>query len=200
MDRKKLKEKAKGILAKNIWDILTPFIILGLIEGVSGLLFGAFISNNNYQSLFSSLITLACLPISFGSTIYVMNVVRGKNHSIKDIFNYYPNFFYIFGLAILTEISIMVGFVFLIIPAFIISIGFTMSTYIMADGVNDPVACLKQSWKMMKGYKSDFFIFELSFILWYLSIILTFGLSIFYVGPYVSIANILYYDELKKIS
>jgi uncharacterized membrane protein len=49
----------------------------------------------------------------------------------------------------------------------------------------------------MKGHKCDFFIFQLSFIGWYLLVGLTFGIMSIYVIPYVQIATANFYQALK---
>jgi uncharacterized membrane protein len=58
---------------------------------------------------------------------------------------------------------------------------------------------LSKSRELMKGYKWDYFVFNLSFIGWILLSIITFGILFVYVIPYISIADTIYYDELKKI-
>ena len=53
--------------------------------------------------------------------------------------------------------------------------------------------------KMMDGYKMDYFMFELSFIGWILLCLVTFGIACIWVVPYIETANVMYYEELKKI-
>ena len=57
---------------------------------------------------------------------------------------------------------------------------------------------LEVSKALMKGYKWDYFILELSFFFWYLLGLLTFGIAFIYVIPYVFITRALYFMELKK--
>ena len=68
---------------------------------------------------------------------------------------------------------------------------------IVVEGFMDVIRLSK---KMTYGHKWNMFVFNLSFILWYLLCIITFGLASIYVVPYVSAANALYYEELKKLN
>ena len=57
---------------------------------------------------------------------------------------------------------------------------------------------IRQSRKLMKGYKGKLFLLDLSFIGWNLLARLTYGLLNFIVLPYTATAYILFYEELKK--
>jgi len=52
---------------------------------------------------------------------------------------------------------------------------------------------------MMNRYKRDYFVFGLSFFGWILLGIFTLGLLYIWLIPYMMTAEVLYYDELKKI-
>lgn len=93
----------------------------------------------------------------------------------------------------------------LIIPGIIAMFAYSMWTYIFADKSiskenMQAMDIINLSKKMTKGHKWDMFVFNLSFILWHLLCIITFGLACIYVVPYVSAANALYYEELKKLN
>ena len=59
---------------------------------------------------------------------------------------------------------------------------------------------VKKSKEMMLGYKNDYFLFMLSFTGWILFSILTLGIGLIYVIPYITVCQALYYEELKKIT
>ena len=83
-----------------------------------------------------------------------------------------------------------------------IAFSFAMIGYLLADSkeTNPGKArnIIRQSREMMNGYKMDYFIFELSFIGWYLLGVITFGIAYIYVIPYFTFANALYYQRLKE--
>ncbi len=74
-----------------------------------------------------------------------------------------------------------------------------MTTYILADNELRPVETLKESWNLMKGYKLDYFIFNVSFIGWMILSFFSFGILAILVIPYIMTANTLYYENLLKL-
>lgn len=59
-------------------------------------------------------------------------------------------------------------------------------------------AIIRDSRKLMKGYKAKRFVLDLSFIGWWFLTGLTLGIVGFYTIPYQSIANTIFYEELIK--
>ena len=55
---------------------------------------------------------------------------------------------------------------------------------------------LKASREMMKGYKWDYFVFELSFIGWIILGVFTLGILYIWLIPYMQVASVLYYEKL----
>lgn len=74
-----------------------------------------------------------------------------------------------------------------------------MTFYIMIE--NDELSwkeCLKESKKITKGNMRKIFLFELSFIGWFLLSVLTLGALFFYVLPYYKTAHANLYLTLKE--
>lgn len=204
MNRKKIKEEAKGIIKGNIWTLLLPFIISGglsaLLGGVSGYYAG--INNEAVSAVLeyiSSLVNIIVLPLSIGATAYVMKFVRKENVDLNYMFSFYKKFWPIFALTFLIGLFTGLWTLLLIVPGIIAAISYSMCEYLFIDGNEDAMECIKCSKRMMDGYKMDYFIFNLSFFWWYLLAIPTLGLSLIYVLPYVKVSQVLYYEELKKI-
>ena len=59
-------------------------------------------------------------------------------------------------------------------------------------------SAIRQSRKLMKGYKGKLFLLDLSFIGWNLLAKMTYGILNIMVLPYTATAYILFYEELKK--
>jgi uncharacterized membrane protein len=57
----------------------------------------------------------------------------------------------------------------------------------------------KKSIEMMKGHKGELFILGCSFIPWLLLSLITCGIALIYVGPYVSTTMARYYNYLKGL-
>lgn len=84
-------------------------------------------------------------------------------------------------------------------------LAYRMTAYIAFDRINrDPdnypgtLAIIKDSIALMKGHKWQLFLLDVSFILWYLLILLTFGLAYIYVLPYTNASEVIFYEQLKK--
>ena len=87
-----------------------------------------------------------------------------------------------------------------IIGGFIKSYEYRMIPYILAENPKiDRKEAFKLSKEMMRGNKWKTFVLDLSFILWNMLSVLTFGLlNILYVNPYKSMTFAELYKELKK--
>ena len=86
------------------------------------------------------------------------------------------------------------------IPAVVVSLGYSMIHFLLieSNGNEKVINIVKNSWNLMKGHKWNYFVFILSFILWNLLGIITFGVAFIYVLPYLSVSHVLYYEELRK--
>ena len=72
-----------------------------------------------------------------------------------------------------------------------------MSSLIVIDTDLGQVESIKKSWEMMKGYKWNYFVFILSFLGWILLTPFTLGLLFIWLIPYITVAEIIYYERLK---
>ena len=207
MNWKKIKTEAKDILKDNLWNILKPMLILSAIYFLIGFSMG--FNNVNFSDLnadnpgidiLTSILELLTLPLAFGILVYELKLVRKKPYELKEIFAHYGKFWPIFCASFLIGLFTTLWTLLFIIPGIIASISYSQSMLILADGEEDPMECIKKSKAMMNGYKWDYFAFHLSFIPWYLLGIITLGLAFIYVGPYVQVSEILYYEELRKVN
>ncbi len=204
MNRVKIKKQAREMIKGNIWNLLKPFVVVLGIMFVAGFVVGLAGGNseepNMGASLLSLVVELAMLPISFGTLVYVVKFVRKEPYELKDIFGYYSKFWPIFALNFLIGLFVGLWSLLLIIPGIIAAISYTMAMLIMVDGEDNAMECIRKSKAMMKGYKWDYVVFQLSFILWHLLGAVTFGLAYIYVYPYLMVSEVLYYEELKEVN
>ena len=78
-------------------------------------------------------------------------------------------------------------------------LAYSFIVYIILDNDINGKEALTKSREMMKGYKWDFFVFNLSFLGWIILGIFTLGILYIWLIPYMSIAEVIYYERLKKI-
>lgn len=87
-----------------------------------------------------------------------------------------------------------------IIPGIIKSYEYSMIPYILAEDPDiDMKGAFAQSKQLMKGNKWKAFVLDLSFILWGILSVLTFGaVYVLYVNPYKQLTDAALYNALKK--
>ncbi len=217
MNRVKIKKEAREMIKGNLWNLLKPVLIIALISGVISAITGGSttginvdmsnetlsiteIQSNYGMVLFSLVVGLAMLPIEFGLLVYIVKFVRKEPYDLKILFTQFSKFWPIFALDFLVGLFSFLWSLLFIIPGIIAAISYSMAMLIMVDGESDAMECIRRSKAMMKGYKWDYVIFQLSFILWHLLGIVTLGLGYIYVGPYMMVSEVLYYEELKKVN
>lgn len=220
MNRVEIKEKARKIIKGNLWKIfgilflvaLLGSIVTATIKYIYGMIFAGFnISltetvitsgittkiNTLAGNIFSIIETIVTLMISFVSTHYMLNFVRGNKIDISESINFlFKNILNIFIVSLLHTLIIELGYLLLVIPGIIASIGLIFVPEILVDNPNlKNIEVLKKSWNMMMNHKMNYFVFMLSFLGWLL--LCVFLIPMVYVIPYLEVARILYYENIK---
>ena len=136
-------------------------------------------------------------PMTVGLSTVSLNVARGKEVEIGMLFKGFNDFTRALVLYITNNILIMLWSFLLFIPGIIKSFAYSMSYFILIDNpdmsAND---ARKKSMEMMKGNKWRLFCLEFSFIGWILLSLLTFGILMLWVAPYMEIAMAKFYLSL----
>ena len=136
-------------------------------------------------------------PFAYGYADYIRQSVETGNTDLNPLVSGFNRFVETMVAGLLYTIIITVGISLLIVPGIIAALGLSMTFFIMVDNPNiSGVDALRKSWQMMKGNKSDYFLFCCRFIGWALLSILTFGLGTFVLTPYFNRAKWHYYRAL----
>lgn len=103
------------------------------------------------------------------------------------------------GAMLLVDLYTLLWTFLFIIPGIIKGYSYSMVPYILAEDSNISIteAIAESEW-MMQGYKADLFFLDLSFLLWHIASIFTFGLLSFYSGPYQQAARAQFYLNLSR--
>ena len=98
------------------------------------------------------------------------------------------------------DIFTVLWFMLFIIPGIIKCYSYRLVPYIVAENPDiQPMEAITLSRSMMNGNKWKAFVFDLSYIGWYILTILTLGiLGVFYVLPYKNCANAEFYTAVKE--
>ncbi len=100
------------------------------------------------------------------------------------------------GLAF---IYILLWTLLFIIPGIVKGYQYRYVPYLLAEDTSlSPKEVLKKSKEMTMGHKSDIFVLDLSFILWNLLNLVTFGIASFFIAPYIEATNARLYNVLKS--
>lgn len=130
------------------------------------------------------------MPLFVGCMWYYLEVSRGTNPKVTDIFLPYKNskvFMKIIGATVIQTIFILLWSVFFIIPGIYKAIAYSQTFYILKDhpemGILDAIAA---SDEVMHGrsLKIDYVLKILGFTGWAILSLITFGFALLFVFPY----------------
>ncbi|MBO4542084.1 MAG: DUF975 family protein [Bacteroidales bacterium] len=144
---------------------------------------------------------LVTVPLSFGFILTFLGFMRNQNRDEMvgqpfKVFNEYGRYL---GGSLLVSIFTILWALLLIIPGIIKAYAYAMTPYIMKDQPElSAVDCIDRSMSMMNGYKWKLFLLDLSFIGWWLLSILTLGIGMLWLNPYVYCSRAKFYEELKQ--
>jgi len=198
MEIKEIKKRGRELTRNNMWNFWKVYLIVMIISFLTTYLTT---SMGESASMIASLIMVIVMsPLYAGIYYYLLNIIRKKPFEVNNIFSYFKFIIPLVILNILMSLFIMLWSLLLIIPGIIAALSYAMAMYLFVDGETDPLACIKKSKVMMKGYKGNFFLLGLSFIGWMLLGILTLGILYIWLVPYMQFSFISYYEELKNKS
>lgn len=82
---------------------------------------------------------------------------------IKDLWNPAPLWWYILG-QIAVGLTVLVGFILLVIPGIIAMLGLLFSSYLIVDKKRGPIEAMKESWRITNGHKWQLLLFVLAIV------------------------------------
>lgn len=136
-----------------------------------------------------------------GAALFTLKMIRNEKPDIADLFGTYKNYLNALVVFVIETLIIAAGLLLFIVPGIIFAYMFSLTSFIIADDTEQNLPAfeiLKESARLMKGYKWKLFCLHLSFIGWILLCIITFGIALLWVSPYMAAAHAVFYDEIKK--
>ena len=224
-----LKEMARNNLAGK-WGIAVGFsvleiLILILLSCATVPLARAYTPFGIIIYLIASLIVgLIGSLFSAGSAYFFLNICRGREYRISDLFaafKMHPDRFLIVAL-ILTLIETVFQFPSLMLSfssttenfsysiiisslctlvgsvvSLILSLFFALSTYLLLDFTEmGAIASMKLSARLMRGNKGRYFYINLSFLGWIFLGSLSFGIGLLWIQPYINMTMAYFYTDV----
>lgn len=147
----------------------------------------------------TSLASLAIVPMAWSLEVAFLNHQRGDEEafSISRLFIGY-NEFRIFTTMLLLAVYAFLWSLLLFVPGIIKGLSYSMTGYILLDNPEmSNNAAIEESMRMMDGHKWQLFKLILSFIGWILLSIITLGIALIWVVPYMQSTLARFYTELK---
>ncbi len=121
------------------------------------------------------------------------------NEVTKNIFNQgFSNYLHIVWGNLLMAIYLLLWSLLLIIPGILKYFAYAMTPYILVDNPElSADQAIRRSREMMNGRKFDLFYLYLSFIGWYILALITCGIGLFWLIPYMKTAQAAFYEDVK---
>ena len=181
--------------------VLTSLIIL-LIPGAEEISSIPSINPGHALSGLTSLLSIfVSVPLGIGFAITCKRLlVEGDNNIFSNSFkfgfkaNYWRNVL----TGVLQSIYIILWTLLLIVPGIIKAFSYAMTYFILDDYPElTPNQAIDKSIEMMKGHKFDLFYLYLSFIGWFILAILTLGIGLLWLEPYLEMSVAAFYQDVK---
>ena len=180
MNRAELKAKAKQQIKVPFWTLVVILLLQLLLCCIP----------------YASIVIAPALNLSL--CIIFLNVVRDRKVEISDLFSGFNKLGRAWWLYFLMGLFTALWSLLLIVPGIVKSYSYSMAYYVLADNPEMTAReALKESMRIMDGHKMELFALHLSFLGWILLSYVTFGLSLFYVIPYMSATVANFYEGIK---
>ncbi len=148
------------------------------------------------------LVTLALLPVQWSFIVIILRIVRGEYIDcpveFRSLLEGFRRTNAITVTYILMILCVIIGLFLFIIPGIIAALGMSMTPYVLHDTKLTGRQALRESMRLMQGRKMKLFCLELSFIGWILLGILTLGIAMLFVKPYMMAAEAAFYEEIRR--
>jgi uncharacterized membrane protein len=171
------------------WGLaIGTFIIYSVIIGAAG-------SVRDIGSIISLLIGG---PFALGAAVFSLNISRGREATLEQIFQGFQRFSTALGAYVLMVLFVALWTLLLIVPGIIAALSYSMTFYIIADDHSIKAEeALRKSKAMMDGNKLKLFYLCLRFFLLALLCVLTLGIGFFWLIPFIHITMAKFYDDVR---
>ena len=151
------------------------------------------------STILLSLLFLSPLQVGYYNTFKRLHR-EGDTGLVGNLFSQgFGNWGHIVLGQLLMGIFIFLWSLLLIVPGIIKAYSYAMTPYILVDRPELSVRdAIRLSGRMMSGRKLDLFCLHLSFIGWMLLCILTLGIGILFLSPYMMTAQAAFYQDIRS--
>lgn len=199
MTRPDIRNYALGILRGKWTQPILAALIVALVSCIS---------QGGSQTKSIGFITIGFLVslligcnLQYGFSVGILRFHRNREETVKEMISagFKEDYGRVLGIVLLKTVFIILWTLLLIIPGFIKAYSYAMTEFIAEDNPElGPNECIDRSKAMMDGHKMDLFLLDLSYIGWILLGILSLGIGFLWIGPWMSMAHVKFYEQLKE--
>ena len=196
------KNRALSALENKWGNFVAITFVYGFIIGITQVLSGDK-DSPAILHLIGLVLFILALPLTWGYQTLFLGAVRGGDATAKDMFEGYNKelFSRVLTTTLLYYVYVFLWSLLLLIPGCIKAYSYAMTPYILKDNPEmKNNAAIEESMRMMDGHKLELFLLDLSFIGWALLSLLTCGIGFLWLAPYMNMARVNFYEDLKKAS
>lgn len=196
------KNRALSALENKWGNFVLITFVYGFIIGITQVLSGDK-DSPAILHLIGLVLFILALPLTWGFQTLFLGAVRGGEATAKDMFEGYNKelFSRVLTTTLLYYVYVFLWSLLLLIPGCIKSYSYAMTPYILKDNPEmKNNAAIEESMRMMDGHKLELFLLDLSFIGWAILSILTCCIGFLWLVPYMNMAHVNFYEDLKKSS
>lgn len=196
------KNRALSALENKWGNFVLITFVYGFIIGITQILSGDK-DSPAILHLIGLVLFILALPLTWGFQTLFLGAVRGGDATAKDMFEGYNKelFSRVLTTTLLYYVYVFLWSLLLLIPGCIKSYSYAMTPYILKDNPEmKNNAAIEESMRMMDGHKLELFLLDLSFIGWAILSILTCCIGFLWLVPYMNMARVNFYEDLKKAS
>lgn len=137
-------------------------------------------------------------PLMLGLAMFSLSLARKKDAKLEQLFEGFKRFSKSLVAYLLVLVFTILWALLLIVPGIIAAISYSQTFFILADDESISAGdAIKKSKKMMYGYKWKYFYLGCRFIGWFLLSILTLGIGLLWLLPYIHVTMAKFYDDIK---
>ena len=189
--------KRSSELRAQAWSALSGKWGMAVVATLVYMVICGVISLIPYVSSIAAL--LVSLPLAYGFTIMLLNVVRRSDVELNTLGEGFKDYGRILGTMLLSSVYQFLWMLLLIIPGIIKGYSYALTPYLLKDHPELKFnAAIEESMRLMSGNKMRLFLLDLSFIGWFLLGLITFGIAFLWITPYWNTARAAFYEDLMS--
>lgn len=181
--------RAWEVFKAHLWPTVAVFVIFSLLSNVGTV----WDDDGGLGNIIGLLITG---PITAGTYMYALRLVRGGEADLGEMFRGFQVFGRALGVFLLYAAIIVVGLIFLIIPGIYMAVALYPAMYLVLDDDLSVTDTLRKAWSMTESYRGRMFIVFLAVVGLNLLGLIALVIGVIFTGALSLLIGATVYEEL----